>query len=59
MIHSASPVPFATPKDFENEVIKPAVEGTLAAVRGAHKHKLKRLVFTSSVAAVQCTEELK
>jgi len=49
----------ATPKDFENSVIKPALEGTLAAMRGAHYHKLKRVVLTSSVAAIQCTDQLK
>jgi len=31
----------------------------MAAMRGAHLHKLKRVVLTSSVAAVQCTKELK
>jgi nucleoside-diphosphate-sugar epimerase len=35
------------PED-ENELIKPAVEGTLAVLRAAHKHKVKRVVFTSS-----------
>ena len=29
-------------------MIKPAVEGTLAVLRAAHKHKVKRVVVTSS-----------
>ena len=34
------------------ELITPAVEGTLAAMRGCHKHGVKRIVITSSAAAV-------
>ena len=41
----------ANPTD-ENELIKPAVEGTLAVMRAAHKHKVKRVVITSSEVAV-------
>ena len=37
VVHTASPFPLAIPDD-ENVIIKPAVEGTLAAVRAAHKH---------------------
>lgn len=51
LIHTASPVVFNQPKDA-SVLVKPAVEGTLAAMRGAHLHKLKRVVLTSSVAAV-------
>ena len=36
----------------ENEVIKPAVEGTLAIMKAARENKVKRVVVTSSVAAV-------
>lgn len=48
------------PKD-ENELIRPAVEGTLAVVRAAHKHKVKRVVITSSVVSimVQKAENIK
>ena len=35
LVHSASPFPIASPKD-ENELIRPAVEGTLRALRAAH-----------------------
>ena len=51
MIHTASPFPIEAPKD-ENVLIRPAVEGTLAAVKAAHKYKVKRIVITSSVAAI-------
>jgi dihydroflavonol-4-reductase len=51
VVHTASPFPLDNPKD-ENVLIHPAVEGTLAVMRAAHKHKVKRVVITSSVAAV-------
>ena len=51
VIHTASPFPIEAPKD-ENVLIRPAVEGTLAAVKAAHKYKVKRIVITSSVAAI-------
>lgn len=35
VVHTASPFPIADPKD-EQEVIKPAVEGTLAVMRACH-----------------------
>jgi nucleoside-diphosphate-sugar epimerase len=51
VVHTASPFPLIVPKD-ENVLIKPAVEGTLAVLRAAHKHKVKRVVITSSTASV-------
>jgi nucleoside-diphosphate-sugar epimerase len=36
----------------DDEIIKPAVEGTLAVMKACHKHGVKRLVITSSVAAI-------
>jgi nucleoside-diphosphate-sugar epimerase len=47
VVHTASPLPIQVPED-EQVVIKPAVEGTLAVLRAAHKHKVKRVVVTSS-----------
>jgi dihydroflavonol-4-reductase len=38
--------------DDEQVLIKPAVEGTLAVLRAAHKHKVKRVVVTSSCLTV-------
>jgi len=51
VIHVASPFPISDPKD-ENELIKPAVEGTLNVLKAAHKHKVKRVVVTSSQVSV-------
>lgn len=51
LIHSASPFPISAPKD-ENELIRPAVEGTLRALKAAHEARVKRVVLTSSVAAI-------
>ena len=51
VVHTASPFPLTTPKD-ENELIKPAVNGTLAVMRGCQKAKVERLVITSSIAAI-------
>jgi dihydroflavonol-4-reductase len=50
-VHCASPLPFKQPED-EMELIKPAVEGTLAVLRAAHKHKVKRVVITSSTLTI-------
>lgn len=50
-MHTASPFPIEQPK-HEDVLIKPAVEGTMAVMRAAHKHKVKRVVITSSCAAV-------
>lgn len=47
VVHVASPIPVVAPAD-ENELIRPAVEGTLAILRAAQKHKVKRVVITSS-----------
>jgi nucleoside-diphosphate-sugar epimerase len=52
VVHTASPVPDkGEPKD-ENIFIRPAVDGTLAILRAAHKHRVKRVVMTSSLSAV-------
>jgi dihydroflavonol-4-reductase len=52
VVHTASPVPSkGLPKD-ENVLIRPAVEGTLAVLKAALKHKVKRVVVTSSLSAI-------
>ena len=48
--HVASPFPAGAPKD--EELIVPAREGVLRALRFAHAAGVKRLVLTSSVAAI-------
>ena len=52
LVHTASPITLISVED-ENELIRPAVDGMVAAMTGAHKHKLKRVVFTSTVGTIQ------
>jgi dihydroflavonol-4-reductase len=52
VLHIASPFVVKVPKD-ENELIKPAVEGTLRALRAAKKAGIKKIVLTSSTVAMQ------
>jgi dihydroflavonol-4-reductase len=49
--HVASPFPLGIPKD-ENDLIVPAREGTLRALRHAHAAGVTRFVQTSSAAAI-------
>jgi dihydroflavonol-4-reductase len=51
VLHVASPIGLNVPKD-ENEMIVPAVEGTLRVLKAAKKAGVKRVVLTSSFAAV-------
>ena len=51
VVHVASPFP-ATAGASEDEVVKPAVEGTTAVLKAAADAKVKRVVLTSSVVAV-------
>jgi dihydroflavonol-4-reductase len=51
VIHVASPFVLAEPKD-ENELIAPALEGTIRVVNAAKRAGVKRLVLTSSVVAM-------
>jgi dihydroflavonol-4-reductase len=51
VLHVASPFPPAKPKD-ENDVIVPAVEGTLRVLRAASDTGVRRVVVTSSFAAI-------
>lgn len=51
VLHVASPLPHHTPKD-ENEVIRPAVEGTLRVLKFARNNGVKRVVTTSNFGAV-------
>lgn len=53
ILHIASPFPW-TPPTTEEEIIRPAVEGTENVLRAAiQSKKVKRVVLTSSVASVQ------
>lgn len=51
VLHVASPFPAATPKD-ENDLIVPAREGALRVLRAARDAGVKRVVMTSSYAAI-------
>ena len=51
VLHVASPYVSKEPKD-QNELIKPAVEGTLRALKAANKAGIKRIVITSSMASM-------
>jgi len=51
VIHTASPFPVSQPRDAD-ALIRPAVDGTLRALRAARAAGVGRVVLTSSVAAV-------
>jgi dihydroflavonol-4-reductase len=51
LIHTASPFPLAEPKNPE-DLIRPAVDGTLRAMRAAKNAEIKRVILTSSCAAI-------
>ena len=58
ILHVASPFILGVPKD-ENELIKPAVSGVDFVITAAIKHKVKRVVLTSSGAAITDTHDGK
>lgn len=51
VLHLASPFPVQAPKDPQ-ELIRPAVEGTLRVLKAAVAHGVQRFVQTSSTAAI-------
>jgi nucleoside-diphosphate-sugar epimerase len=51
VLHVASPFPLGTPKD-ENDLIIPAREGALRVLRASRDAGVKRVVLTSSFAAI-------
>ncbi len=51
LVHTASPFPATEPKDPQ-ELIRPAVDGTLRALRAASDAGVDRVVLTSSCAAI-------
>jgi dihydroflavonol-4-reductase len=51
VVHVASPFPSETPKS-DDEVVRPAVDGTLRVLRAAATAGVRRVVLTSSIAAV-------
>jgi dihydroflavonol-4-reductase len=51
LVHTASPFPLAQPKNHD-DLIRPAVDGTLRALRAARDAGIGRVVLTSSMAAI-------
>ena len=51
LLHTASPVPVVPPQD-ENELVRPALDGTLRVLRAAANAHIEKVVLTSSVAAI-------
>ncbi len=51
LIHTASPFPADEPKD-RDQLIRPAVDGTLRALRAAQEAGVNRVILTSSCAAI-------
>lgn len=51
LMHIASPCPSKEPKN-EDEVVRPAIDGALRAVKAAHRAGVSRVICTSSVAAI-------
>lgn len=53
VVHTAAVVEVLDNKDAENKIVRPAVEGTKNMIAAAKKAGVKRVVMTSSVAAIQ------
>tara|TARA_R110002020_G_scaffold143867_5_gene316651 strand:- start:561 stop:1601 length:1041 start_codon:yes stop_codon:yes gene_type:complete len=51
VLHIASPLPATSPKN-DDELVRPAREGTLRIVRAASRQGVRRIVMTSSCAAI-------
>lgn len=58
VLHVASPFPLIQPED-ENELIIPARDGALRVLKAARNAGVKRIVFTSSFAAVGYSNKTK
>lgn len=55
LLHTASPFPIEEPKNAD-ELVRPAVDGTLRALRAAQEAGVGRVILTSSIAAVSYGE---
>jgi nucleoside-diphosphate-sugar epimerase len=51
VVHTASPFPLAAPRN-ENDLINPAVNGTVSVMKACHANKVSRVVITSSIVAI-------
>jgi nucleoside-diphosphate-sugar epimerase len=52
VMHVASPFPVNSPKN-EDELVKPAVEGTIAVLEACDTYDVKRVIVTSSCACIE------
>ena len=52
VLHTASPLPAGPVKNPALDLIKPAVEGTTSVLKACHRARVKRVVLTSSSAAI-------
>ena len=57
VLHIASPLPVSQPKN-ENDLIIPARDGVLRVLRAAHAADVRRVVLTSSFAAIAYSQKL-
>ena len=53
VVHTASPVVYKEPTDGGVAIVRTAVEGALITLRASHKAGVKRVVLTSSIAAIR------
>lgn len=51
-MHVASPYPSQTPNDVDNDLIRPALEGTMNVLNAALKANVARVVLTSSTISI-------
>lgn len=52
VFHVASPCTLEDPKDPQKELVLPAVQGTLNVLEAAKRHRVRRVVLTSSISAL-------
>ena len=56
LIHTASPFPMVQPSN-EDDLIRPAVDGALRALKAAQRAGITRVIFTSSTAAISSRDK--
>jgi len=56
LMHTASPFPMTQPSD-EDQIIRPAVDGTLRALQAAQSAGVTRVILTSSVVAIEAKDK--
>ncbi len=55
LMHTASPFPMSQPKN-EEDIIRPAVDGTMRALKAAQAAGVTRVILTSSVVAIEAND---